>query len=405
VMNATSGTPVAISDVAGDATNHTWSTDDTLIAYQSNLDGDLDVYVYDFGSGTTRQVTDNTIADYAPTWVCGTNELIFTSDVTGNPDIFETNALPIDAPAIKVEKVALQLTDEPADDVYPQSFPAEENASREGKVPAASMEGIPGIQTDYLNPELAVTPIDPTDQTGEGVEAMKVNGCSALACVDSLLYHTNQTNDWEIFRLDLDGLSPIAEANLSRGIGEGIHDVAPTRSLNGDYVAFVSNRDGNWELYSLDLATGQVMRLTVDEGSDINPFWSPASGSIVFQSDRSGKWQIYSLNMSTYETTLLSNGSGNDYDPVYSNAGDYIAFRSDRQGSSVLFVMDKSGSNVTAISDAAGNASNATWYNDDELLAYQSDLDGDMDIYVYEFNTGETRQVTANAVADYAPTW
>ncbi|GIK64512.1 MAG: hypothetical protein BroJett018_23060 [Chloroflexota bacterium] len=449
VMDANGGTPVTISDVAGDATNHTWSTDDTLIAYQSNLDGDLDVYVYDFGSGTTRQITDNVIADYAPTWVCGTNELIFTSDVMGNPDIFETNALPIDAPAIKVEEVALQLTDEPADDVYPQSFPAEENASREGKVPAASMEGIPSIQTDYLHPELAVTPIDPTNQTSEGVEAMQVNGCSALACVDSLLYHTNQTNDWEIFRLDLDGLNPVAEANLSRGIGEGIHDVAPTRSPNGDYVAFVSNRDGNWELYiasadgsfvqratynegvdtdpvwapngeslvfesnrdgnwelySLDFATGQVMRLTVDEGSDINPFWSPASGSIVFQSDRNGQWQLYSLNMSTYETTLLSDGSGNDYDPVYSNAGDYIAFRSDRQGGSVLFVMDKSGANVTAISDAAGNASNATWYNDDELLAYQSDVDGDMDIYVYEFNTGETRKVTENGIADYAPTW
>ncbi len=449
VMNANGGAPVAISDAAGDATNHTWSTDDALIAYQSNLDGDLDVYVYAFGSGTTRQVTDNVIADYAPTWVCGTNELIFTSDVSGNPDIFETSALPIDAPAIKVEEVALQLTDEPSEDVYPQSFPAEENASREGKVPAASLEGIPGIQTDFLNPELAATPVDPTNETGDGIQSINVNGCSALVCVDSLLYHTNQTNDWEIFWLDLDGLSPVAEANLSRGVGEGIHDVAPTRSPNGDYVAFVSNRDGNWELYiassdgasvqratynegvdtdpvwapngeslvfesnrdgnwelySLDLATGLVMRLTVDEASDINPFWSPASGSIVFQSDRSGQWQIYSLSMSTYETTLLSDGTGNDYDPVYSIAGDYIAFRSDRLGGSVLFVMDKNGANVKAISDAAGNASNIAWYHNDEIIAYQSDIDGDMDIYVYEFKTGETRKVTDNTVADYAPTW
>ncbi|MBI5927816.1 MAG: PD40 domain-containing protein [Chloroflexi bacterium] len=450
VMDAKGGAPVAISDAAGDATNHTWSPDDALIAYQSNLDSDLDIYVYDFASGSTRQITDNVIADYAPTWVCGTDELIFTSDITGNPDIFQTSALPIDAPAIKVEEVALQLTNEPAEDVYPQSFPAEENASREGKLPAASMEGIPGIQTDYLHPDLAVTPIDPTNDAGEGIQSINVNGCSALACVDSMLYHTNQTGDWEIFWLGLDGQNPVSQANLSRGIGEGIHDVAPTRSPNGDFVAFVSNRDGNWELYvtstdgsfvqratynegvdtdpvwspngeslvfesnrdgnwelySLDLASGQVMRLTVDEGSDINPFWSPASGSIVFQSDRSGQWQIYSLNMSTYETTLISDGTGNDYDPVYSTAGDYIAFRSDRLGGkSVLYVMGKNGKNLQAISDAAGNANNAAWYHSDELLAYQSDIDGDMDIYVYEFKTGKTRKVTDNAVADYAPTW
>lgn len=450
VMDAAGSAPVAISDAAGDATNHTWSPTDALIAYQSNLDDDLDVYVYEFASGTTRQLTDNAIADYAPTWLCGTDELIFTSDVMGNPDIFQTNALPIDAAAIKVDEVALQLTDEDSDDVYPQSFPAEENASREGKLPnVTDMAGIPGIQTDFLNPGLVVTPLDPTLEEGKGVE-IPVNGCSALVCTEAMLYHTNQTGDWEIFQLGLDGTNPIFESNLSRGVGEGIHDVAPTRSPNGEYVAFVSNRDGNWELYitsadgsfvqratynegvdtdpvwspngeslvfesnrdgnwelySLDLASGQVMRLTVDEGSDINPFWSPASGSLVFQSDRSGTWQIYSLNLTTFETTLLSDGAGNDYDPVYSNAGDFIAFRSDRlRGKSVVFVMGKDGKGVTAISDAAGNASNYSWYQDDEIIAYQSDLDGDLDIYVYEFDSEETRQVTENAVADYAPTW
>ena len=57
-----------ISDPSGDASNHVFSPDDTLIAYQSNLDGDDDVYVYEVASGLTRLVTDNTIRDYAPTW-------------------------------------------------------------------------------------------------------------------------------------------------------------------------------------------------------------------------------------------------------------------------------------------------------------------------------------------------
>ena len=46
------------------------------------------------------ETTDNDIDDYAPTWQCGTNHVVFTSDVNGNPDIFDADPLPISAPAM-----------------------------------------------------------------------------------------------------------------------------------------------------------------------------------------------------------------------------------------------------------------------------------------------------------------
>jgi tricorn protease-like protein len=134
-MNIDGSEKTLISDKAGSASNHTWSPDDKLIAYQSNLDGDLDVYVYELETGKTRLVTDNSIADYAPTWLCDARTVVFTSDVLVDANIFNTPAVPMEAEPILVDKEASQMTFDPHQDVYPENTPSEENASQEGNVP------------------------------------------------------------------------------------------------------------------------------------------------------------------------------------------------------------------------------------------------------------------------------
>jgi len=96
-MDADGSHLTRITDPAGSANNFAWSPDGTLIAYQSDLDGDLDIYVYGLKAQQTRLLTDNEIADYAPTWYCGSTDVVFTSDIRGNPDIYEASALPLDA--------------------------------------------------------------------------------------------------------------------------------------------------------------------------------------------------------------------------------------------------------------------------------------------------------------------
>ncbi len=273
-------------------------------------------------------------------------------------------------------------------------------------------------------------------------------------CPDWLLYHTNQTGDWEIFRLGkLPTGTPEDNVNISQGVGERVYDVAPSRSPDamwvafasnrdgnweiyvgkadgseqrrvtytvnaidvdpmwsptGNYIAYESARDGNWELYMVDVASGAEFRLTDNPANDINPFWSPDGSKIVFQSDRDGLWQIYELDVASGAERRLSDGTGDDHDPAYSFDGAQIAFRSYRDGdNSVIYVMDADGGNVTRISDPAADASNHVWSSDDQLLAYQAfGADGeDMDVYVYDFASGQTRLITDNDVPDYAPTW
>lgn len=269
-------------------------------------------------------------------------------------------------------------------------------------------------------------------------------------CVDWLVYSTDSTGDWEIFRLGALSDNPNADPNLTKGIGPNISDIAPSISPDrrwitfssnrdgnweiyiastdgtlqqrlthttaqnsgpvwsptGQFIAFESNRDGHWELYMLDVTSGVETRLTYGTANHINAFWSPDGTQLLFQSDRNGGiWQIYELNIASQNFWLVSDGHGDDLDPSYSFDGTRILFRSLRDHNSTIYMLNRDGTNLAAVSNPAGRTLNAVWSPDDTLIAYQSNLDGDMDIYVYEVATGQTRKLTDNPVDDYAPTW
>ena len=59
----------------------------------------------------------------------------------------------------------------------------------------------------------------------------------------------------------------------------------------------MSTRDGNLDIYTLDLATQALVRITDDPGIDTEPQWSRDGQSIYFTSDRAGGPQIYRIGI------------------------------------------------------------------------------------------------------------
>ncbi|MGH7319126.1 MAG: hypothetical protein ACRELA_05810, partial [Candidatus Rokuibacteriota bacterium] len=110
--------------------------------------------------------------------------------------------------------------------------------------------------------------------------------------------------------------------------GPGNH-ACPALSPDGKRVAFVSDRDGQMEIYLLDVETGGERRLTDHPETDMDPAFSPDGSLIAFTSDRGGRLEIYEMNLDGSGLRRLTEARGFDIQPVYSPDGRWIAFERD----------------------------------------------------------------------------
>jgi TolB protein len=101
--------------------------------------------------------------------------------------------------------------------------------------------------------------------------------------------------------------------------------------LNGR-IAFVSERDGNQEIYVMNGDGSNVTRLTNHWARDDSPVWSPDGQQIAFNSNRDGNEEIYVMNADGTNVTRITFEPSRDYISAWSPDGQWLAFVTERHG-------------------------------------------------------------------------
>lgn len=104
-----------------------------------------------------------------------------------------------------------------------------------------------------------------------------------------------------------------------------VGDLAPSWSRDGTSIAFQSHRDGNWNIYIMNVANvlesetpddSLLIRLTDYRGADEFPSWSPDGTQIVYESEH-GNEEIYIMNADGSDPHPITKHMGDDYGPSW----------------------------------------------------------------------------------------
>ncbi len=224
-----------------------------------------------------------------------------------------------------------------------------------------------------------------------------------------IFFSSNRDGDWDIYSMDANG------DNLAQLTDHPASDWLPACSPDGRRIAFISDRGITSDLYVMDSDGSNVVRLTHDNFPEGRPNWTPAGTKFAFASLRFavGNWEIYLMDPDGNDPINLTNHKWDDLRPSWSPDGSKMAFASSRTGDfndpMHIFVMNADGTgrrNLTADTALRFN-SNPTWSPDGRKIAFQSQrvFEG-YDIYVITAEGKNLKQLTQggkNRMPAYSP--
>ena len=173
-----------------------------------------------------------------------------------------------------------------------------------------------------------------------------------------------------------------------------------------DVIAFTSVRDGNAEIYLLDVERNFLRNMTHNRFADNRPVWSPdgeqlayitwKNGNKLVMVDKDGNNPHYALN-NVYSASTF------DFSPD----GSHLAMVGiyNQTGRIGLYILDIVGDEPQVVSQAAANEFNPNWSPDGSRLAYLKQQNGTSYIYIVDLASGERERLFDEAVWMDTPVW
>lgn len=183
---------------------------------------------------------------------------------------------------------------------------------------------------------------------------------------------------------------------------------SPSWSPDGSRIAFESDRNGNWDIYVLDVLTAQASVLTTSPASDRYPAWSPNGEHLVFVSDRQGEPDLHLLQLSSGQVHRLAPMRGEELFPAWSPDGHRIGFTLREEETFRLMTLSLENLLPTPLLPIPGRDLWLRWSPGGNRIVFFSrrDTEGEDDeIYLLKVPTGFLTRVTNRPGHDFCPAW
>ena len=246
------------------------------------------------------------------------------------------------------------------------------------------------------------------------------NGCSKTGVVEDpyidphIIFTSRRWWNYDIFIAD------VYAGHMTHLTKNKWLDFNPAISNDGSKLAFVSDRDGNREIYALDLIWmdgytqwegRNLTNITQTAGHDWTPKFSPTNEKIVFTTyfPATDNYDVFIMNADGSDKQNLTNSPYYEKHPQFSPDGSFIIFQAWQKGKMEIFFSNLLDGNIinltrnTASHDIIpqGNA----FSPDEQEIVFTSERDGNRNIYIMNTDGTNQIQLTDHSAADYEPVY
>ncbi|MDQ2700852.1 MAG: hypothetical protein M3Y23_05930, partial [Actinomycetota bacterium] len=261
-----------------------------LIAVASQRDGNAEIYTLTPSGLTQTRLTDNAAADFDPAFSSDGSKIAFVSDRDGDNEIYVMNA---DGSG------QTRITHRVGDDMDPAFSPDGDRLlirrSIDGNNEVVAIDAADGGNAVNLS-DHAASDFEP-EFSPDGTKIVFQRFTSGAG----------EGLGNEIFLMNADGT---AQVNLTSNLNT-VNDGRPSFSPDGTRIAFDSNRDGQFDIYTMGTAGENVARITeIASGVSQEPAFAPNGNSVAFRAAGAEGTGISRVAPSDGTVTAVSTGTG-----------------------------------------------------------------------------------------------
>jgi Tol biopolymer transport system component len=174
--------------------------------------------------------------------------------------------------------------------------------------------------------------------------------------------------DANIYLINADG------SNRRRLTGAGNDQAEPDWSPDGQFVAYQSDRAGNYDVWVIDAGGGNERQLTTGDADEREPDWSPDGGQIVYRrgGEPNGDGELWVMDAGGQNQRQLGGQAISGRAPVWSPDGSQVAFMSERGDTWNVYLLDLSSGDVRRVSGCSAHCRFPSWSPDGQYILFHS---------------------------------